>query len=486
MKTSNQNLITSFFQMVIREAKKLLPQERAVRVWDIMSFVQTQLELQGTMNEYGDVIPNGYVMDVYIDDAGTFAIVTRDGKLFKIPVFVDDQSQMTLGEAAEVYMEFSPVTRQLDSDGKLKPSVRVQRQADGAVRWYAMPACTAFLNRSGEIDSRKLFDSFVEYAERQNDFPELDFYHLGERLVLGKADMLFRDGVNFCATGLFDESDIARAAAQSIEDKGGYWGLSIAYLPTKDPEKIRSTEGVEIPVFNDGICRFISLLPEDTAASILTSISTEKEVNRMNDAQRKALQELTGGDNDLFKTIEGQLKENNRVATQPGVVVRQTAPAPIAQAQTPAPATPSAPLTKREIGEAFLEFLGSDEFKGAVKDAVTEARKADGPDEEDEEETETADTEEAVATPVAEARSKNPTLEAKVDALLAQMEAFGKSREASVEEVLADLPAKVARARIVRPRGAATMLPESLNTKERQSLDLAEIAEQTLSKIDAG
>src|SRR6185503_16507019 len=106
-------------------------------------------------------------------------ITRNDGKLYKVPVTVDADSQVTLGEEQLVVMDFKPVTAR---------SLTVQRQADGQVRWFAMPACTAVLNRVGEIDSRALFDSFVDHIERGGAYPELDFFHLGERLILGKAD----------------------------------------------------------------------------------------------------------------------------------------------------------------------------------------------------------------------------------------------------------------------------------------------------------
>ena len=484
---TQSNPIVRFFQGMIKLATDLMPakesKERAVRVWEIMNYVQKQLDTAGTINEFGETESSGYVLDVYIDDTGTFAIVTRsDGKLYKIPVFVDDQSQVTTGSEVEVFMEFTPVSRNL----------MVQRQADGTVRWYAMPACTAFLNRSGEIDSRALFDSFVEYAERVNEFPELDFYHLGERVVLGKADMLFRDDVNFCATGVFDDSDIARAAIQSLETNGDYWGLSIAYLPTKEPEKIRSAEGVEIPVFNDGICRFISLLPEDTAASILTSITTQEEVNRMNEKQKEALKVLTGSDTKLFDAIAEKLDANNRSAAEPGVIVRQTNAPAVTKAKAAAPAktlaaaaTPAAkpttdPVKRALSDEDIAAMFGSDAFKQAVSGIYAEMRAAESAadgDEEGEEEP----VEEPADETAAEARSVRDLL---VE-LIEKVDGVSKNRDAEVQEILDDLPTKVAKARIVRPRGSATMLPGALTVQERRSLPLAQLANRTLEKMGA-
>lgn len=478
---SQSNPIARFLQGVVDLAKSLMPKERAVTTWNIMNYVQKQLDTLGTINEYGDVIPAGYVLDVYFDNAGAFAVMTRDGQLYKIPVFIDEQSQITMGDPIESYMEFTPVSR----------SLLIKRQADGTVRWFAMPACTAFLNRSGEIDSRKLFDSFVDYAERSNEYPELDFYHLGERLVLGKADLLFRDDVNFCASGVFDDTDIARAAVKSLEDQGEYWGLSIAYLPTKEPEKLRSAEGVEIPVFNDGICRFISLLPEDTAASILTSISM-KELNRMNKKQEEALKILIGDDDELFDAIQDKLKENNRTATEPGVIVRSSQPAkavaqakPVAEKKSglsqtaQAAATQPAPVQREFTDDDIDALLGSEKFKTKFGEIYAEMRAAESDPGEEEDEAPVEEPAEEV--PAGEARS----LEAMILQVLEKLEDQEKTRDASVQEVLDDLPSKVAKARIVRPRGMVQISPEALQTQDRAQLDLSAIANKTLQKIGA-
>lgn len=486
---SNKNLMARFLQSLQElgaMAKNLLPKERAVTIWDIVRFVQKQLEDQGEVDEFGFRESAGYVMDGYIDNTGTFVIYTKDGKLYKLPVFVDEQSQISTGEAQEVFMEFTPVSRSLeDSRGIV---LRVVREESGAIRWLATPACTAFLNRSGEIDSRALFDSFIEYAERTNEFPELDFFHLGERLTFGKADMLFRDGVNFCATGLFYEDEISRAAAEALEKQGDFWGLSIAYLPTKEPEIIRSDEGIEIPVFNNGICRFISLLPENTAASILTSISTE-EVNRMNKIKKDALVLLVG--QAKADEIEKSLDANTRAASEPGVIMRQAqtqaqaqpAPAAAPAAQAPAAETPKArAFTDEDVTALAGALFGSDQFKSSVKDIFTEMRDAETPDgEEDESESEgEAETEETV---VAEARALAPDLATQI---LAKLEELGKDREADVQQVLDDLPSKIAKARIVRPRGQVIVNPELLKADQRQQLDLSAIAAQTREKVFSG
>lgn len=468
---------------------------RAVTISAVWRAVQNKLDEEGGVDDYGDSISSGYVLDVYFEEAGPFAIITRnDGKLYKIAVAVDDQSQIELGEELEVVMDFKPVTAR---------SIKVQRQKDGTYRWYAMPACTAVLNRSGEIDSRELFDSFEDHVKRTQIYPELDFFHLGERLVLGIADWVARDGYTYCASGTFYDTEIARAAIASIEKNGSYWGLSIAYLPTSEPEQLRSADGVEIPVYNSGINRFISLLPESTAASILTSISAEKEVNRMDKTVKKALKNLTGENEELFEAIVDQVDSVNRSAEQDGVIKRSAKPATAVSTKTaakPAVKTAAKPLTskEREVSDEDIEaVLASPRFAevlNAVVDERIEARSntADGDEEAEGEDDAVAEgaeeegTEEAAAAaPVAEAaevrklRGEVKSLTSTVTKLVQRLE----GEDAEEQELEEDKASPRKNRDLVRPGRSGQPIVSGVN-RTTITEDLSAIAEETLASIE--
>lgn len=486
MKTKTTNPIANLFRSVAEVINSFVnrdveQQERAVTIGNIWTTVQHHLDELGTPDEYGDIRSSGYVLDVYTEDAGAFAIITHsDGKLYKIPVTIDANSQISLGEEQLVVIDFKPVTAR---------GITVKRQADGRIRWFAMPACTAVLNRSGEIDSRALFDSFVEHIERDGGtYPELDFFHLGERLILGTADWVARDGYSYCASGLFDETEIGRAAAKALEDNPDYWGLSIAYLPTKEPEKLRSSEGIEIPVYNAGINRYISLLPEGTAASIFTSISTREEVNRMEKHVKDALKKLVGDDTELLENIVATVDDVNRSAA--GMINREQA-APQAQAKTPAPAkpkakteaaaAPAAPVA-RELTDADIEaVLASDKFATVFDERLNAALEARSSQANDEEEENTEEEEAPAAEPAAEADASLRTILAELKSLGARVDDLSKTREAEVQEVLNDLPTRIAKVNIVRPR--ATRMPDQVNSANRQRTNMADVAAQTLAEM---
>lgn len=458
-------------KMGLRQAAAPMDEkERAVQKSNIWNYVQSELDEIGmSPDASGRMVSPGYVLDVYFETAGPFALITKsDGKLYKIPVSIDEQSQITTGEAQEVYMEFSPVTRS---------SITIKRQKDGRIRWIAGPACTAILNRSGEIDSRDLFDSFEDYIARTGEYPMLDFYHLGNDLTFGQADLVFRDGVNYVATGLFDETDVARAMAAAIELDPGYWGLSIQYLPTEEPEIIRSAEGVEIPVYRKGINHFISILPENSAAAVLTNIST-KEVKRMNAAQENALKKALEGDDALFTSVAEKLNAVNRTAKDPKVVSRN-AVAPETESATPAakPAAKPAPVQKREwTKDDVKDLMSTPEFKGMLEEVMNagDATSPDGNEDEDGEGNGTPEGTEEVST----ARA--------IMALVKEISEERKQRAASSQALnqqqLDDMPARSRGQTLFRARSAIT--PPVVNGAVA-GLDLAAIAEQTLAKMEA-
>lgn len=441
---------------------------RAAAVHEIWEFVKGQLESQWTLenpgvqavetDEYGNswsMCP-WYVLDVYLNDKGFFALVTKsDGKLYKLPVTVGKDNAIVTGEETEVFMEALPVTgRQI---------ISVSRSEDGSARWFAAPACTAILNRSGEIDSRALFDSFEAHIMRTGEYPELDFYHMGEKILLGRADWVARDGVAYCASGTFHDTPIARAAIESIEKEQDYWGLSIAYVPTSEPQKIRTSDGAEIPVYNTGVNRFISLLPESDAASILTSISTIEEKKRMNEKVLESFRKLTGDNPELVKQFQMKIDSVNRNAV--GMISRDT------YAATPSPVTVDpAPVEQREITpEDLTILLESAEFKDAVTGIINDALAAQA-----------QATVDAMTVMQEEQVKENSTMRGLINGVSARLAKAEKTRDAAIKEVLDDMPEKtISRSQvIVRPRNGNR---QTVNRSE--SKDMAAIAESTLSRF---
>jgi len=200
----------------------------------------------------------------------------------------------------------------------------IERQTDGRHRLFSVSAISA-LNRVGEIDSRKLFDSFIEHWQETGEAPLRDFMHLGplsDHFRTGDVDFMARDGNVFVTSTLFRDTPLAQAEVHSRQQNPEYWGDSIYYSPGTEPEVIE-VDGEEVRVYNEGKLRFVSTVPEELAASHLTTSVQFQEVGRMwdnlSEHTRNELVSLLGEDSakqlwiDAIDPINRQIEEEDMV-----------------------------------------------------------------------------------------------------------------------------------------------------------------------------
>lgn len=254
-----------------------------------------------------------WLHDLYRDDDGSiFAIASDEGKLFSYPIAIDGDD-ISLGEPTRVQETFEPVQ---------ETRTRIIRQADGSVRWLSV-SCTSVLNKVGEIDSRALFDSFVEHAEETGEYPFRTFYHQGEAFQTGEADYLARDGNAYISSGVYDlDSPLAPYEIKALEEEPEYWGESIGYRATEQPSEIEVGPGVKIPVFSKGVNREISLLPKDCASAWFTHITTQQEVSRMRQIVKDAVLKLVGGDQEKADEFIALVDDTNRAIDDDDLITR--------------------------------------------------------------------------------------------------------------------------------------------------------------------
>lgn len=295
-----ENLFKKFWQGLI---SLIVPtKDRALSMGDI--FGKTW---EASQRKY----PSAYLNDIYADSDGSmFAVLTEEGRLYRSPLAIQD-NELMMDDWEEVVQEFMPVGR---------TKTQIIRQADGRVRWFSISA-TSVLNRVGEIDSQALFDSFVAHSTATNLYPYRTFYHKGEQFRTGQADFLARDGNCYITSGLYDNSDIARMEQQAIESDPAYWGESIGYIPTSNPQLL-DIGGIKIPVYRSGINVEISTLPEKEAANLFTVI--RQEVSRMMTAnERKAFLKLFNGNEDeMNKWLSENVDATNRAIQEGGMITR--------------------------------------------------------------------------------------------------------------------------------------------------------------------
>jgi hypothetical protein len=337
--------VQGLFKQLWDKIEKLLKEEpidRALSMDDIFGKVYRLAESR---------YPMAYLHNLYADSDGSmFAILTSDGKLYRSSVAIQG-NEVELDEWVEVVQEFPPVTTR----------TQIIRQADGRARWFSISA-TSVLNRVGEIDSQALFDSFITHATQSGEYPYRTFYHKGEAFRTGQSDFLARDENCYITSGLYDDSEIARAEQAAIEREPDYWGESIGYLPTSEPQ-LMDVSGVKIPVYRTGIHKEISTLPEREAANLFTVIR-HTEVNRMMSPNEKAaLLKLFGGDEEKMRQwLEQNVDETNRAIAQAGLITRsQDEPAETPE-QLPLTESPTLEVDEAVIAEIVKRVNGGEVF----------------------------------------------------------------------------------------------------------------------------
>lgn len=298
----------------------------------------------GVMSAAYEKYPAAYVNDLYTEDDGRmFAVLSQDGKLYRSEITLSE-GQASLSDWQQVVVDFKPVgageeTRAILGHG-LKPGVHIIRQADGKVRWVSV-SCTAILNRVGEIDSTVLFDSFIKHANETGQYPYRTFYHQGETFRTGQADYLARDGVCYITSGVYDDSDIARAEIKSREGDPSYWGESIGYEATSEPQRLAVADGVTIQVFTQGIHKEISTVRSTHAAALYTTTNQIVREAFMDQKVFAELATLFGDEEKARKWAEANVDETNRSAlnlvTRAKLELAGSAPTTATATETPDP-----------------------------------------------------------------------------------------------------------------------------------------------------
>jgi hypothetical protein len=314
--------------------------------------------------------PQAWLNDVYADeDTGDlFAIITSQGKLYKAAITLGADNA-TVGEWVECKLDF-PTLRTIKT--------RLIHQADGKVRWLSI-ACSSVLNRMGEIDSRALFQSFLDNIERTGEYPVRQFYHCGMDFVTGQVDFVAVDDNLLLMSGVYNDTELAKREIAARELDSGYWGESIGFLPTAPPKNLEIENGVTIPVYAEGKLVEESTCAEHDACAWFTSTIIVEEVNRMLEKrQMDALIKLFGGDEDAAKDwLKNNVDEVNRQIADNGLItltvdvnepiepvepVADLTPAPV-----PVPEPPNV-----EVDEPTIHAIGDYILEG-MQTRITEA-----------------------------------------------------------------------------------------------------------------
>lgn len=282
-----------------------------------------------------------FLQDLYMDEeGGMYCISVSDGVLYKWSVSVDlATNAVGLGEPTMVKPFFSENGSESGGSEKEEPvqqtikPFRVRKRTDGRYEALAILS-TCQLNKSGEIDSRKLFDCFVNRFKGDGS-EYINIYHIGRAATrIGELKTIFREENLLIGHYVLDDSPVANAVGRTLAaDEEGKWGGSIEFWSDDEGVMVEIAEDIYVRAFDTGTLFGYSIAPSAHGAAWGTmNMQLERT---MTPAGKLVVDELLGGDEEAKKAFEQMVDTRNARINEPGVVTRTTEPpAPVAEART--------------------------------------------------------------------------------------------------------------------------------------------------------
>lgn len=421
-----------------------LPTAAGLRqLWNLVTrsvFVQRDVAIYAMLYEASDQIYERgfYVMDYYTDGNQMYAIARSENdptKLYQFSVSMSG-ADVVIGEPTEVAQSFAPVTRS---------KTKVYRNAQGR-RCFISVASTATINRVGEIDSMALYKSFEEHADKTGELPYLTVWHCGEALRCGQSTFVCQDEMLYITGGIFDDTKLGNGAADALERHADKYGVSIGFEITEDPI-LERINGKLVPIFTKGRHVETSILDEDSAASLMTSIHVARGLNDMNAKLMASLTDLLGGDTEAAKELATGVEERKREIKDAGLITREAE-------------TPAAPADIEIDQESFSAMVIAVLEKSPAITALN--AKLD----------KIVDNQAAITRALA-------TLPA-LDQRVREVE---KTEDEKIEKVVANLPRQTPKVTF-RPSQAATAARATENTIVKKPASLADVSKAMLEKME--
>lgn len=282
-----------------------------------------------------------WFQELYVGSGGAlFALSVQAGKLYRSAVAVTDTG-VTVGQPEQVVMRLEPLAR-----------TRVIARTDSNLPIFLSILATSTLNKANEIDTRALFDSFVERFTGETEY--INIYHFDkEKSRIGKLQWIGRDENLLLGIWTPDDNIVGRAVAETIEaDTEGDWGVSIEFMPDDEGKLVELIPGIEIRAFEAGELWGASVVRSAHACSWFTGHMTGaiERTMKMNKAVKAAIETLIKNP-DALTEFETWVDGANRTITDSGAITRTdesaTGEQPDLAAQVAALTTAVATLTQK-------------------------------------------------------------------------------------------------------------------------------------------
>lgn len=302
---------------------------RDIAMQQIGGQIMSALDAQN--NEQEDYNDWHFLQDLYIGDEGAIYTVTvSGGKLYRWNIEIDAvNGAVTMGQPVQVNPSF-------ESSAAAR-TIKIERREDGRYAAFAILS-TALLNKSGEIDTRSMFDSFVERFKGNGD-EYINIYHLGRDATrIGELRTIFREDNLLIGYYVLDDNIVARKAGETLAaDTDGYWGGSVEFLADDDGRLVEVAPDVHVKCYERGTLLGYSIAPAAHGAAWGTE---HLKVRTMNEMNKKIVSDLVGGDQEALEQVEGWLNEANVRTKQPGAISRTVGTPEVEATQERAEDTP--------------------------------------------------------------------------------------------------------------------------------------------------
>ena len=192
-----------------------------------------------------------------------------------------------------------------------------KQQTDGRYRWTSISS-TAFKDSDDEIVATEAIDKSLERAPKVGYGPLLFWHEKG--VQLGSCDFQRRSGLCLVESGLWDETNVAKAARTSIEADAKPWGISIKFLAFKGaPSLVNNT--VVRTIWKDIQIVERSVLPKQKAATLFSAIQTEGGSVMLGEHIKELTKLL--GDEKLVAAVVAQVDAVNKQGEKPTAVFKE-------------------------------------------------------------------------------------------------------------------------------------------------------------------
>lgn len=251
-----------------------------------------------------------WFQELYVGAGGAlFALSVQAGKLYRSAVVVGDDS-VVVGMPEQVVTRFEPVQQR----------TRIITRLDNNLPVFLSILATAALNKANELDTRALFDTFVERFTGDNEY--MNIYHIGkDKSRIGKLLWVGRDENLLLGLWTPDDNKVGRAVAETIEaDVDGEWGVSIEFLPDDEGNLVEVAPGIELRAFEAGDLWGASIVRSAHACSWFTGHAVER-IFRMNKEVKAAIETLIKNP-DALAEFETWVDGANRTIAQSGAITR--------------------------------------------------------------------------------------------------------------------------------------------------------------------